>query len=140
MDRKDRYGHETGGEARTVALILAATAAAVGISLLCGCSHNPAQFVFGEQTRLGFGDYGTFSTVEGIVVNDIPRENTEFSIEIDAEKGVEYDPASGTLKGVKKITRKVGPQITGYLVDLAKVSPEAAVEYLKSIGAKEDAE
>lgn len=36
MDRKDRYGHETGGEARTVALILAATAAAVGISLLCG--------------------------------------------------------------------------------------------------------
>ena len=110
------------------------------VFLFTDCSHNPAQFVFGEQTRLGFGDYGTFSTVEGIVVNDIPRENTEFSIEIDAEKGVEYDPASGTLKGVKKITRKVGPQITGYLVDLAKVSPEAAVEYLKSIGAKEAAE
>ena len=36
MKRKDRYGHESGSDARMVALILAATAAAVGISLLFG--------------------------------------------------------------------------------------------------------
>lgn len=36
MKRTDRYGHESGSEARTVALILAAAVAAVGISLLCG--------------------------------------------------------------------------------------------------------
>lgn len=125
---------------KVLRLMAAAFFGLAAVLLFTDCAHNPAQFLLGEQTRIGFGDYGTFSTAEGIVVNDIPRENTEFSIEIDAEKGVEYDPASGTLKGVKKITRKVGPQITGYLVDLAKVSPEAAVEYLKSIGAKEAAE
>ena len=110
---------------------LAIIAFAAICAALASCSHNPAQFVLGEQTRIGFGDYGTFNAVEGLVINDIPRENTAFMLELDSEHGVSYDPASGTVKGVKSITRIVGPQVTGYLVDLAKASPEAALEYLK---------
>lgn len=103
------------------------------IILCAGCSHNPAQFVVGNHTRIGFGDYGTLSVAEGLLINDIPRENTSFEVELDSESGVSYDPATGTVKGVKKVTRHVGPQITGYLVDLAHVAPEAALEYLKGI-------
>ena len=105
--------------------------ALVFLAIMCGCSHNPAQFVLGEQTRLGFGDYGTFNAMEGLIINDIPRENTAFMLELDSEHGVSYDPASGTVKGVKAITRIVGPQVTGYLVELAEVSPDAAIEYIR---------
>lgn len=117
--------------------VFASTAMAlIGVLLviLCaGCAHNPGQFVLGNHTRIGFGDYGTLSVAEGLLINDIPRENTSFEVELDSEAGVSYDPATGTVKGVKKVTRHVGPQITGYLVDLAKVAPDAALEYLKGI-------
>lgn len=103
------------------------------VILSAGCSHNPAQFVVGNHTRIGFGDYGTLSVAEGLLINDIPRENTSFEVELDSEAGVSYDPATGTVKGVKRVTRHVGPQITGYLVDLAKVAPDAALEYLRGI-------
>lgn len=103
------------------------------IIMCSGCGHNPGQFLLGNHTRIGFGDYGTLSVAEGLLINDIPRENTSFEVELDSEAGVSYDPATGTVKGVKKVTRHVGPQITGYLVDLAKVAPDAALEYLKGI-------
>ena len=113
---------------------VAAALALIALAICCaGCSHNPAQFVLGNHTRLGFGDYGTLSVAEGLLINDIPRENTSFEVELDSETGVSYDPATGTVKGVKKVTRHVGPQITGYLVDLAKVAPDAALEYLRGI-------
>jgi len=104
--------------------------------LLTSCimqSHNPLQILTGKQTKLGFGDYGAFNHKEGLVISDIPRENTTLEIEFDSEAGVSYDPQTGSVKGIVKITRSVGPQITGYLVELAQVSPDAALEYLKSL-------
>lgn len=104
---------------------------AVALMLVVGCSHNPGTYLFGEQTRIGFGEYGSFNTVQGMLLTDIPRENTTLEIEVDREQGISYDPATGTLKGIVRIKRTVGEQITGYLVDLAKVAPEAAIEYLR---------
>lgn len=103
---------------------------------LGGCSHNPGTYLFGEQTRLGVGEYGTYNAVRGMLLTDIPRENTSLEVEIDNENGIQYDPASGTLRGITRIKRTVGVQITGYLKDLAEVCPEAAVEYLRKTGDK----
>ena len=108
----------------------------IGLGCCMGCSHNPGTYLFGEQTRLGFGEYGTYNAVRGMLLTDVPRENTSLEIEIDNENGIQYDPATGTLKGITKIKRVVGEQITGYLVDLAKVAPEAAVEYLRKFELK----
>ena len=43
------------------------------------------------------------------------------------------DGSNGTIKGVKRIRRDVGPQITGYLVDLAEKNPEMAKNYVESM-------
>jgi hypothetical protein len=109
---------------------------AIGLGCCTGCAHNPGAYLFGEQTRIGFGEYGTYNAVGGMLLTDVPRENTSLEIEIDNENGIQYDPATGTLKGITKIKRIVGEQITGYLVDLAKVAPEAAVEYLRKFELK----
>lgn len=108
----------------------------LGILFMVSCvmaSHNPLQVLTGKQTKIGFGDYGVFNHKEGLVISDIPRENTTLEIEFDSDTGVSYDPETGAIRGIMKITRTVGPQITGYLVDLAQVSPDAAAEYLKSL-------
>jgi hypothetical protein len=44
-----------------------------------------------------------------------------------------YDKTSGSLKGVKTIKRTLGPQITGYLKDLAEKDPEAARKYMEAM-------
>ena len=43
------------------------------------------------------------------------------------------DTQNGSIKGVKRIRRDVGPQITGYLVDLAEKDPEMAKLYVESL-------
>ncbi len=37
------------------------------------------------------------------------------------------------IKGVKRVLRSVGPQITGCLVDLAETDPEMAKLYVESV-------
>ena len=108
----------------------------LGVLVLTSCvmaSHNPLQILTGKQTKVGFGDYGAFNHKEGLVISDIPRENTTLEIEFDSEAGVSYDPKTGTVKGIVKITRSVGPQVTGYLVELAQADPEAAKKYLEYV-------
>ena len=70
---------------------------------------------------------------------DVSRENLEWEIEINDETGVTVDRKTGNIKGIKRIRRKVGPQVTGYLVDLVKVSPEFAKWYLEYLGGKQTA-
>lgn len=94
------------------------------------CSHNPAAFVFGKQIKMGNLEYGEISYLDGVAIIDISRENSMWSIEIDDETGLSYDAESKTIKGIKKITRSIGKQVTGYLNDLAKNSPTAVENYL----------
>jgi hypothetical protein len=100
----------------------------------CSCSHNPAVFTVGKRTNIGF-DPGQMtanvSWTDGLNIVDVPRENSSWELEIDEGMGLQFDPATNTLKGVKKISRKTGVQITGYLVDLAVAAPEAAEAYIK---------
>ena len=102
--------------------------------VLAGCSHNPAVITMGKRTNIGF-DPGQMSAniswTDGLNVVDVPRENSSIEIEVDEGNGLSFDKATNTIRGVKKITRKTGIQITGYLVELAEASPEAAVAYIK---------
>lgn len=99
--------------------------------LLVGCSHNPAILTVGRQIRLGTAEYGDLTYLNGFAIIDCARENSEWEIEIDEEDGISFDVSSKTLKGVKKIRRRIGKQVTGYLKDISKNNPEAVTEYLK---------
>ena len=98
---------------------------------LVGCSHNPAVFAFGKLARIGNVEYGEISYINGIYILDVSRENSSWEMEIDDEDGIQYDTSTGTIKGVKRITRRIGDQCTGYLKDLTKVSPEVAQTWVE---------
>lgn len=108
-----------------------------------GCSHNPMMVNVGKRTSIGF-DPGQMSAsvnwLDGFNVTEISRENTSWELEIDEGQGLSFDTGTNTLRGVRKITRKVGPQVTGYLVKLAKQSPEAAAAYVNQASAINAAE
>ena len=102
------------------------------ILLLTGCSHNPAIMTIGRQIRLGTAEYGDLTYLNGFAIIDCSRENSEWEIEIDDSDGISFDPTTKTLKGVKKIRRRIGKQVTGYLKDINKTNPEAVNDYLKA--------
>ena len=102
--------------------------------LLCSCarfSHNVSGIAVGKKARIGSPEYGEILYMDGFSLIDFSRENSEWDIEIDDNAGLSFDPSTKTLKGVKRIRRRIGKQITGYLKDLSKENPEAVVEYLK---------
>ena len=101
------------------------------VGLLTGCSHNPAILTVGRQIRLGTAEYGDLTYLNGFAIIDCSRENSEWEIEIDENDGISFDVSSKTLKGVKRIRRRIGKQVTGYLKDISKNNPDAVWEYLK---------
>jgi hypothetical protein len=96
-----------------------------------GCSHNPAVMTIGRRFHIGTTEYGDMTYLNGFAIVDCSRENSEWEIEIDDTDGISFDPATKTLKGVKRIRRRIGKQVTGYLKDLGESNPEAVKEYLK---------
>ena len=106
--------------------------AAVSALAFTGCSHNPAMFAFGKKVSIGNTEYGELSYVDGIYILDVSRENSSWEMEIDDQGGIQYDAEHGTIKGVKKIRREIGPQVSGYLVDLAKKAPEVAQAWVEA--------
>jgi hypothetical protein len=107
-----------------------ALAALLMAGLLTGCSHSPAVFTFGKKIHIGTVEYGEISYLDGIAIVDVSRENSSWTIEINDETGITLDKASNSIKGIKKISRTIGRQVTGYLTDLAEVDPAAAEEWL----------
>ena len=115
---------------------LLVTLAMAALFLVTACSHNTGAFTVG--TRMNFGidpqnATANISYTDGLNVVDVSRENSSWDLEIDADNGVSVDTSSGTIKGVKRIRREVGPQITGYLVDLAEYDPEMAKSYVEAV-------
>ena len=101
-----------------------------------GCSHNTGAFTIGTRVNAGLDPQNATANIsytDGLNVVDISRENSSWDLEIDADNGVSVDGSNGTIKGVKRIRRDVGPQITGYLVDLAEKNPEMAKNYVESM-------
>lgn len=103
--------------------------------VLTGCGHNTAMLMIGKKGTIGIDPQSMSMNaqyMDGFALGDVSRENSEWEIEIDDAAGISYDSKEGSLKGVKKLKRKLGPQITGYLVDLAEKSPEAAKAYMEA--------
>lgn len=99
-----------------------------------GCGHNTGSVTLGTRVNMGFDPQNAtvnISYADGLNVFDVSRENSSWSIEVDADSGVSLN--NGTIKGVKKIEREIGPQITGYLVDLANKNPDMARDYIKAM-------
>ena len=104
--------------------------------LVEGCSHNSGAFTVGTRINFGLDPQNVTANVsytDGLNMIDVSRENSTWTLEIDADNGVSVDASSGAIKGVKRIRRDVGPQITGYLVDLAESDPEMAKNYVESL-------
>lgn len=118
---------------QTILIAITVIAAAL---LLPGCSHNTGAFTLGTRVNLGIDPQNATanaSYTDGLNVIDVSRENASWDVEIDADNGVSVDNRTGTVKGVKRLRRDVGPQITGYLVDLSENSPEAAASYIETM-------
>lgn len=105
------------------------------VAFAVGCSHNVGGFTIGTRAQAGIDPQSmtaNISHTDGLNVIDVCRENSEWEIEINDDTGVTVDKKTGNIKGIKKIRRKVGPQVTGYLVDLVKASPEFAKWFLEN--------
>ena len=116
-------------------LLLLATCA-IMLSLLAGCSHNTSAFTIGTRINAGLDPQNATANVsytDGLNVVDVSRENASWELEVDADNGVSLDQETGKIKGVKRIKRNVGPQITGYLVELATKDPEMARSYVEAV-------
>lgn len=112
-------------------------ASVCAISIM-GCSHNSALLMMGKKASIGV-DPQTYTVnaqyMDGLALGDVSRENSEWELSIDDNAGVSYDSKTGTLKGVKQIRRKLGPQISGYMVDLADKDPESVRKYMEAVKA-----
>ena len=118
------------------ALIIFGVATLILTLIATGCSHNTGAFTIGTRVNAGLDPQNATANIsytDGLNVVDISRENSSWDLEIDADNGVSVDGSNGTIKGVKRIRRDVGPQITGYLVDLAEKNPEMAKNYVESM-------
>lgn len=119
-----------------VSVIVTLFAAVFVIFAMTGCSHNTGAFTIGTRINAGLDPQNATANIsytDGLNVVDISRENSSWDLEIDADNGVSVDGSAGTIKGVKRIRRDVGPQITGYLVDLAEKNPDMAKNYIESM-------
>jgi hypothetical protein len=104
--------------------------------LLAGCGHNTGAFQIGTRFNAGLDPQNAtanISYIDGLNVVDVSRENSSWDIHIDADNGVSYDSKTGTIKGVKRLRREIGPQITGRLVELAEKDPEMARMYVEAV-------
>ena len=115
---------------------LLVTLALAALFLVTGCSHNTSAFTVGTRLNAGLDPQNATANIsytDGLNVVDISRENSSWDLEIDADNGVSVDSASWKIKGVKRIRRDVGPQITGYLVDLAEKDIDMAKSYVEAV-------
>ena len=119
---------------RSAAMLV--TLALAALFFVAGCSHNTSAFTVGTRLNAGLDPQNATANIsytDGLNVVDVSRENSSWDLEIDADNGVCVDTSSGTIKGVKRIRREVGPQITGYLVDLAESNPDMAKSYVEAV-------
>ena len=116
----------------------------VGLALACtSCNgfmggHNAGVLVIGKQAKVGSVEYGEISYLDGLALVDLSRENSEWEIDVDETNGLKFDKESNSIKGIKKIRRRIGRQVTGNLVDLAAADKELARDYIKEKSEKDE--
>lgn len=94
-----------------------------------GCSHNANFVASGKVFKIGTEAAGLLY-VNGLVAINGTRENSESIIEAGDDDGLSGAPTVDA-KTVRTIRFRTGPQLTGYLVDLAKKDSAAAEAYVK---------
>lgn len=117
-------------------IFLAVVAVAAVIVTLTGCGHNTGAFTIGTRVNAGLDPQNATANIsytDGLNVVDVSRENSSWDIQVDADNGVSYDSKTGAIKGVKRLHREIGPQITGRLVELAEKDPEMARMYVEAV-------
>lgn len=102
--------------------------------MLAGCSHNGIVYHSGTYANLGLSpktyDIGV-QYFDGEFISVGSRENSSVEITYKKDKNtLDFENAKSEKAGVEKIKYTIGPQITGYLVDLAKENPELATKYI----------
>ena len=111
--------------------------AAAMLLLLAGCGHNTGVMTLGTRVHVGVDPQNVTADLsynDGLNLSDISRENSMWVIEVDNTTGVTVGK-DGSVKGVKSIRRVVGPQMNGYLVDLAKSDPALVQKYAEAMKA-----
>ena len=115
------------------AIVISAAALAV---IAAGCGHNTGAFTIGTRVNAGLDPQNATANIsytDGLSVVDVSRENSSWEVQVDADNGVSYDAKTGAIKGVKRLRREIGPQITGRLVELAAKDPEMARMYIEAV-------
>ncbi len=102
--------------------------------MLAGCSHNALVYHNGIYTNIGLSpktyDIGV-QYFDGEFISVGSRENSSVEITYKKDKNtLDFENAKSEKAGIEKIKYTIGPQITGYLVDLAKENPELATKYI----------
>lgn len=102
--------------------------------MLAGCSHNGIVYHSGTYANLGLSpktyDIGV-QYFDGEFISVGSRENSSVEITYKKDKNtLDFENAKSEKAGIEKIKYTIGPQITGYLVDLAKENPELATKYI----------
>ena len=100
--------------------------------LFTSCSHNASLLGIGSAFRIGSGEASVWYG-DGLFLNSVSRENVKFQSELDSTMGVNFDPTSGTYKGIKSISLEVGPQLGGYAKELGEKNPEALKSYYDAL-------
>ena len=93
-----------------------------------GCSHNANFVASGKVFKIGTEAAGLLY-VNGLVAVNGTRENSESIIEAGDDDGLSGAPTVDA-KTLRTIRFRTGPQLTGYLVDLAQKAPDAATAYV----------
>ena len=95
-------------------------------------SHNVKIAAHGKFFRIG-GEGASITYVNGTVLITGARENDEDKVKVANKDGLAGAPTAD-LSTELTIQLGTGPQITGYLVDLAKVDTNAAASYVTQMG------
>lgn len=93
-------------------------------------SHNVHQVADGKVFRLGTPEFNLLF-VRGTVTTTIARENTEAVMETN--NGDAVGKPTGTFRGLTTVRFRTGPQMTGYLKDVAKRDPVTARKYVEQM-------
>jgi len=108
---------------------------AIFCTITTGCGHNTGAFMLGTDFNIGLDPQYAIpriSYMDGFFATDISRENSGWELEIDANNGLSIGK-DGTVKGIKRMRRHIGPQLNGYFVKLVKDDPELARHYIEAV-------
>ena len=93
-------------------------------------SHNANTVADGKVFRIGTPEFNIMF-VRGTLMVTVARENTEAVVE--ANNGDSEGKPTGSFRGLTTARFRTGPQVSGYLKDIAKKDPETAKAYINSM-------